>query len=276
MLKSYINQILTTGWTPKTVDLLLTTIPKNDKSMATLCNTKIYTKCKFTYQQYLFIYKLILSKTIEILDCVLKDNQNIFIKPNLDINIAYPLFLFVLKEIGFKRGKFLSQIMDKDITFDEIPNLLGDPKTMIGNWVNNRANYLNFQGDIETLFAINGSKKFPIPTRIEFILEETDKALEKQKSQYSPIKTNGIRLKNNILSFNKKEITFKKGSIRLKIIKLLIKNNQGISSKDIRKKLEMNHYLFKTNIRQIKNRIKNIKLTIKHDENKKVYLLTTL
>ena len=28
----------------------------------------------------------------------------------------------------------------------------------------------------------------------------------------------------------------------------------------------MNHYLFKTNIRQIKNRIKNIKLTIKHDE----------
>ena len=276
MLESYIKQVLTTKWTPKTVDLLLTAIPGNDKSMTALCNMKIYAKCKFTYQQYLFIYRLILSKTIEILDCALKDNQNIFIKPDQDIHIAYPLFLFALKEIGFKRKKFLIQILDKDITFDEIPNLAGDPETMISNWANNRANYLNFQGDIETLFAINGRKEFPIPTRIEFFLEETDKALEKQRSQYSPVKVNGIQLKNGILSYKDKKIKFTKDTTRLKLTKLIYDNKNGISSKTIREKLEMNYDLFKTNIKQLKDKIKKIKLTIRYNKDKKVYLLTTL
>lgn len=276
MLRSYIKQVVTTTWTPKTVDLLLTTIPGNDKSMTALCNMKIYAKCKFTYQQYLFIYRLILSKTIEILDCILKDNQNAFIKPHQDIHIAYPLFLFALKEIGFIRKKFLIQILDRDITFDEIPNLAGDPNTMINNWINNRANYLNFQGEVENLFSINGRQEFPIPTRIEFILEETDKALEKQRSQYSPIKVNGIQLKNGTLSYKDKKIKFTKNTTRLNLLKLIYKNPTGISSTDIREKLEMSYDLFKTNIKQLKDKIKCIKLTIRYDKDKKVYLLTTL
>jgi len=274
MIESYIKQILTTKWTPKTVDLLLTEIIKNPISKKLLCDMKIYQKCKFNYQQYLFIYRLILSKTIEILDCILKDNQNIFIKPDKDIYIAYPLMLFALKEIGFKRNKFLIQIIDREITFDEIPNLAGDSKTMVDTWTRIRPNYFNFQGDIESLFAINGFKEFLIPARIKFILEETDKALEKQRSQYSPVKVNGIKLKNGVLSYKDNQIKFGKDTTRLNILKLIYKNPTGISSKDIRKKIEMNYDLFKTNIRQINKRIKNINLKIRYDKDKKNYLLT--
>lgn len=275
MIESYIRQVLTTRWTPKTVDLILTEITKDSKSITVLCDMNIYKKCKFTYHQYLFVYRLILSKVIEILDCFLKDNQEPFIKPNKDIYSGYPLMLFSLKEIGLIRRKFMIQILEREITFDEIPNLAGDPKTMINNWEKVRSNYLNFQGDIETLFTINGSKEFKIPARLLFFLEETDKILENQRLQYSPIKINKIQLKGNTLLYKNQKIIFKKDGVRLKIINLFVKNSNGISSKEIRNKLEMSYELFKTNIRQINNRLKDINLKIRYDKNKKIYLLTT-
>jgi len=110
------------------------------------------------------------------------------------------------------------------------------------------------------------------------LLEAFDEVLKIQRSQYSPTKVIGIQLKDGFLSYKGNKIKFGKNSTRLKLLKLANKNSNGgkISSKEIRNKLEMSPDLFKTNISQINDRIKNIKLTIRYDKDKKLYLLTTI
>lgn len=271
----YLKQTFGNKWAPiKTTDFMLTEIRNDCRNLKIIGNKNINKKCTYGYNQFLFVYRLLLLKIIEILDCVLLNNKVPFIEPNKNIDFCYPFALFMYSDVGLGRKKFIVKQAIAETNFEEIPNLAGDPNTMINNWKEVRPKYLNYKGEIETLFAVNGYKEFHVPIRLKMFIEVIDEILKIQKSQYSPIKTNGIQLKSNTLSYNKQKIIFKKDGTRLKIISLLIRNNNGINSKDIRKKLEMNYDLFKTNIRQINKRIKSINLKIKYDKEKKLYLLT--
>jgi len=233
-------------------------------------------ECNYSFKQYLFIYKLLLTKIIETLDCILLNNQKPFIEPNKNIHFCYQLAVFMYSDIALNRKKFIFKQLTSETGFEEIPNLAGDPKSMINSWKEVRSKYLNYKGKVDTLFAVNGYKEFHIPIRTQMMFEAFDEILEFQRSQYSPTIVNGIKLKDGVLSYKSKEVKFLKNTTRLNLIKLIYNNKNGISSETIREKLEMSYDLFKTNIKQLKDKIKDIKLTIRYDKDKKLYLLTTL
>jgi hypothetical protein len=255
---------------------MFTEIPGDCRYPKVIGDGKILKECSYSFKQYLFIYRLLLLKIIETLDCILLDNQDPFIEPHKNIHFFYQLATFMYNDIGLIRRKFLFKQTELETNFDEIPKLNGDTKNIINSWKEVRPKYLDYKGEIETLFAANGYQEFHIPIRTKMLFEAFDEILEFQRSQYSPIKINGIQLKDAILSYKDQKVKFTKNTTRLNLIKLLYNNQNGISSKNIREKLEMNYDLFKTNIKQLKDKIKNIKLTIRYDKDKKLYLLTTL
>jgi hypothetical protein len=273
----YLKQAFEYRFAPKkAVNFMLTEIVGDCRYPKVIGDGKILKECNYSFKQFLFIYRLLLLKIIETLDCILLNNQDPFIEPHKNIHFFYQLATFMYNDIGLIRRKFLFKQTELETNFDEIPKLNGDIKNIISSWRGVRPKYLDYKGEIETLFATNGYQEFHIPIRTKMMIEAIDEILEFQRSQYSPIKISGIQLKDGILSYKDKKVKFTKNTTRLNLIKLIYDNQNGISSKTIREKLEMNYDLFKTNIKQLKDKIKDIKLTIKYDKDKKLYLLTTL
>lgn len=273
----YLKQALEYRFSPKrALNFMLTEIPGDCRYPKVIGDGKLIKKCNYNSIQYLFIYRLLLLKIIEILDCILIDNQDPFIEPHRNIHFCYQLVTFMYSDISLMRKKFLFKQSSYETNFDEIPKLSGEMKSIINSWKEVRSKYLDYQGEIETRFAVKGYREFHIPIRTKMMLEAIDEILEFQRSKYSPIKVNGVQLKNGILSYKGNQTKFTKNTTRLNLIKLIYDNKNGISSKTIREKLEMSYDLFKTNIKQLKDKIKDIKLTIRYDKNKKLYLLTTI
>jgi hypothetical protein len=177
-------------------------------------------------------------------------------------------------DIGVYRKKFFWERAVNIVDFEEIESLAGDPATMVETWKKVKKDYLNYRGEIENRFACNGFKEYPIPPRLKLIFEQVDEILDYQKSKYAPIKTNGIKFSKGTLQYMDRKIHFKIGSLRHKLLAILVNNSSGIKSKDIKTKLELSTELFKTNIRQINKRLINVNLAIRYDSNKKVYLLS--
>lgn len=275
----YLKQVFEYRFAPKkAINFMLTEIPGDCRYPKVIGDGKILKKCNYTFKQYLFIYRLLLLRIIETLDCILLDNQDPFIEPHKNIHFFYQLATFMYNDIGIVRRKFLLKQTEFETNFDEVGKLTGNIRDIINVWKEVRPKYLDYKGEIETLFATSGYQEFHIPIRTKVMIEAIDEILEFQRSQYSPTKINGIQLKNGFLSYHGNKIEFGKNTTRLKLLKLINKNNNGekISSKEMKNKLEMNSNLFKTNIGQINDRIKDIKLTIRYDKGKKLYLLTTL
>jgi hypothetical protein len=178
-------------------------------------------------------------------------------------------------DIGLYRRKFLFE-QTGEADFDEIESLAGDPRTMVNTWKEIRPRYLDYLGKIENRFAAQGFKEYHIPIRLLIILEQVDEILEYQRLQYRDKKSATIIFDGRLLEFNNKKLIFLRGSTRSKIIKMFQKNPQGIDSRTVREKLEMSYKLFKTNIRQIKNRIKPLGLTVIYDTITKRYFLSEL
>lgn len=270
----YIKQFLRNKWTPWIVDWVLTEIKGDNIPQKLLLSKGVFKKCTYGFSQYLFMYRLIYLKTIEILDCILLKNQEPFVEPHKHIHVYYPFLVFMYTDIGVFRKKFFWERAVNIVDFEEIESLAGDPTTMVKTWKRVRSDYLNYKGEIENRFACNGFKEYPVPPRIKLIFKQIDELLDDQKSRYSPTKTTSIKFSKGLLQYQNKKIHFKVSSVRQKLLSVLINNPPGIKSKEIKTKLELSTELFKTNIRQINKRLVKVSLAIRYDSNKKVYLLS--
>lgn len=275
----YFKQILQYRLTPWSTNWLLTDVPGNSRLLPLFGSRDVYKKCNYGRSQYLFIYRLVLLKIIDVLDCILKNNQKEFIKPFKNIHFYYPVLLFIFNDIGLGRMKFLINQATSDITFDEFESLAGDEEFIIKKWLELRPRYLNYRGEIENLFLINGAKEYEIPVRLKVIIEQVDEILEFQRKQYSScISPDVVWINKNTLRHNEKEILFleKKDNRRKKIVKLFTKNISGLSSKTIKEKLSIKTETLKANITQINERLLSIDLAIKLDNFDKLYKLINL
>ena len=274
----YLKQLLVYRIKPLFVDWVLYVFPYpiSNVNFAFRIN-KTIKKCKFSKNQYLHIYRIILNKIIETLDCIVLDNQKEFIPPYKNIHVYYNVLLFIYNDIA--RRKFYFQQEWETASFNEVENLAGDPINLINAWKENRSKYLDYRGDIETQFSLNGCKTFPLPYRLEVILGQVDEIIANQKQQYSKTVSADIKWKNrNTLIHKGKELVFqnKEDNMRRKLIAIFIKNKNSIKSEEIREKLELSYDLFKSIKKQINSRLKTIDLKIYYDKNNKVYRLISL
>jgi hypothetical protein len=268
----YIKQFLQNKWTPWIVDWVLTDIKVENIPRPLLLSKGVFKKCTYGFNQYLFTYRLIYLKIIEILDCILLDNQETFIEPHKHIHTYFPFLVFMYTDIGIYRKKFFWERAIKEIDFEEIESLAGDPITMVETWKRTRSDYLNYRGEIENRYAAIGFKEYSIAPRLKLIFDQVDEILENQRQQYSPFKHVQAKwVDKNTIEFKGEKLKFI--GKRQKFLKMLTKNITGITGKELRDKVNLKMKNFKATKGHINKRLKTINLSVKFIEKDKVYKL---